>query len=69
MSREAKAKALCVNNEAKVASLTSPALLGSAKLVAREAKTGAPLYANSVVDSVSLPLTALSTKKVLSREC
>jgi len=36
--------------------------------LSRKVKAKAPMCANSVADSVSLPLTALSAKKVLSRE-
>jgi len=36
--------------------------------LSREVKAKAHLCANRIVDSVSLPLTTLSAKKVLSRE-
>ena len=64
MFREAKAKILCANSEATVASLASAALLGGAKPTAHEAKTGAPLHANSVADSASLSLIAPSAKNL-----
>ena len=58
LSREAKAKALCANNEVTAVLLALTTLLGSAKPTAREANTKAPLHANSVADSKSLPLIA-----------
>jgi len=64
LSREAKAKVLCANSEATAASLTSSALLDSTKLAAREAKTRAPLCANSIANSASLSLIAPSAKNL-----
>ena len=43
-------------------------LYGVQPRISRKAKARAPLSANNVADSTSLPLTALSAKKVLSRE-
>jgi len=67
LSREVRAKALCVNSEATAAPLTSSALLGSVRLAAsdktkalsakdlnREVKNEAPLSANSEATSTSL---------------
>ena len=62
LSCEAKAKAPCANSEAIIASLALTILLGNAKPAAREANTKAPLRANSIADSASLPLTAPSAK-------
>jgi len=62
LSREVKAKALCANSEATVASLASTTLLGSTKPATCEANTKAPMRANSIADSDSLPLTAPSVK-------
>ena len=58
LSREAKTKSLYADNEAIAAPLASIILLGSAKPVTHEANIKAPLRANSVTDSASLPLTA-----------
>jgi len=75
VSREARAKALCANNEATAAPLTSSALLSSARLAAsdktkalsakdlnREVKNEAPLSANSEAISASLTGRTSATK-------